>query len=302
MRTALFLLAACFFSVAHAAEKIEAWQPVVWNGERALVSSVPGWKAIVSLERGRLVHFGPAGTETNLLFATSTRDNPLGWGGHRLWLGPQKSWDQGWPPPAAWEHSGAESFTSVDGALRLVLPDAGQGWPRLTRTYRWSGARLLCGVELRGGTRDAQIIQIVQIPESALVDLVPEPNKAAPNGYVQLPSLATREFTANFTPPAHVTSSGAMVTLRHLDGIQKLGFAPQTIQARQKSFSLSVSRVDQSGIVVNEPDAGFFTQVYLGGNEAFIELEQLTPTYSRSPSATFTISLEGSTREAVSAK
>ena len=297
MRTALFLLAACFFSVAHAVEKIGAWQPVVWSGERALVSSVPGWKAIVSLERGRLVHFGPTGSETNFLFATSTRDNPLGWGGHRLWLGPQKTWPQGWPPPVAWEHSGAESFTNVDGTLRLVLPDAGQGWPRLTRTYRWSGARLLCGVELRGGTRDAQIIQIVQIPESAIVEVVPLPSKNASLGYVQLPSVGTPAFTAHFTPPPHVSPSGMGLLLRHLASVQKLGFPPQTLTARHKSYSLAVSRGEQSGNAGNEPDAGFFTQVYLGGNEAFIELEQLTPIFSANGPATFTISIEGSAPE-----
>jgi hypothetical protein len=294
MRIAVLLLAACFLSVAHAGDKIEPWQPIVWNGERALVSTASGWKAIVSLERGRLVHFGPSDAETNLLFAPATRHDPLGWGGHRIWLGPQRTWPGGWPPPAAWERSGPESFTNADGKLCLILPDAGQGWPRLTRTYHWSGARLLCGVELSGGTRDAQIIQIVQIPDSAQVDAVPKPSKVAPRGYVQLPSVVTPEFTANFTLPPHVTPTSAGLTLRHLNSVQKLGFSPQTLTAHQKSFSLAVGRVEPSGRVVNEPDSGFFTQVYLGGNEAFIELEQLTPTFSPKAPASFTISIEGS--------
>ncbi len=297
LRLSVIVLATCFFSAAHAGEKTETWQPVVWNGERALIANAPGWKAIVSLERGRLVHFGPSGSDTNLLFATSTRQDPLGWGGHRIWLGPQRTWAGGWPPPAAWEHSGAESFTVTDtGTLRLVLPDAGQGWPRLTRTYQWSGARLLCGVELSGGTRDAQIIQIVQVPKSALVDVVPQPSKTAPHGYVQLPSVATPEFTANFTAPPHVTPSGAKLTLRHLSTVQKLGFPPQTLTAHQQTFSLAVARDGQSGNAVNEPDAGFFTQVYLGGNEGFIELEQLTPAFSPNTLTAFTISIEGSRR------
>lgn len=297
MRSALLLFAACLLPAAHAGEKAETWQPVVWNGEHALIARAPGWKAIVSLERGRLVHFGPAGSEANLLFATATRHDPLGWGGHRIWLGPQRTWAGGWPPPAAWEHSGAESFTVTDaGTLRLVLPDAGQGWPRLTRTYQWTGARLLCGVELSGGTRDAQIIQIVQVPKSALVDVVPQPSKAAPHGYVQLPSVATPEFTTTFTAPPHATANGASLTLRHLSGIQKLGFPPQTLTAHQQKISLAIGRGGQSGNAVNEPDAGFFTQVYLGGSEGFIELEQLTPMFSPHTPTAFTISIEGSLR------
>ena len=294
MRIAVILISAYMLTACPAAEKTELWQPMQWNGERALVSSVPGWKAIVSLERGRLVHFGPADSETNLLFEAATRTDPAGWGGHRLWLGPQHTWSNGWPPPAAWERSAAESFTVSGGMLRLVLPDAGDGWPRLTRTYQWSGERLLCGAEMSGGTRKAQIIQIIQVPKTALIDVVPQPSKAAPRGYVQLPSTATPHFSAEFAVPPHVMAHGTSLTLKYLARVQKLGFAPQPLPARYQKFVLTLDRAGQSGTIASEPDAGFFTQVYLGGAEPFIELEQLTPAFSPHAPASSTISLQGS--------
>ena len=293
MRSALIFFAACCFVPAPAAEKTDSWQPTVWHGERALISTAPGWKAIVSLARGRLVHFGPAAGGTNLLFATASRDNPAGWGGHRLWLGPQRSWSKIWPPPDAWEHSGAESFTITDGTLRLVLPDAGDGWPRLTRTYAWSGAQLLCGAELSGGTRSAQFIQIIQIPQAARVEVVPQPSETVPHGYVQLPAGPIARQTTNFTPPPHATIHGTGLTLRHVGRVQKLGFNPQPLTAHEPALTLTVGRNAQHGTTAGEPDAGFSTQVYLGGDEPFIELEQLSPAFSAGTSATFVISLEG---------
>ena len=85
------------------------WQPLSWNGERAFAAESHGWRAVVSVERARLVYFGAVGAEHNLLFAPATRTGPHGWGGHRLWLGPQSLWN--WPPPAAWESSPARSVS-----------------------------------------------------------------------------------------------------------------------------------------------------------------------------------------------
>ena len=285
-------LAACIFSFASDAED-SVWHSVRWNGERALASEVQGWRAIVSLDRGRLVHFGPAGSETNLLFAPVTRNERVGWGGHRLWFGPQSTWSNGWPPPVAWELSGAESFTVTNGILRVVMPDAGDGWPRLTRIYRWNGKRLVCGAELSGGTRSAQIVHIVQVPVQALVCVSPQPGKLAPLGYVQLPSSVMPSFTADFTPPPHATAYEKGLMLRHLASVQKLGFFPQPLVARENTFSLTSTRGEQTGVVVDEPDQGFFTQVYLGGPEPFIELEQLSPSFSAGGGASFAIELEG---------
>jgi hypothetical protein len=270
------------------------WTSTLWNGEKALVSVHDGWKAIVSLERGRLTHFGPADSGANLLFATATRDDPAGWGGHRLWLGPQSTWAKIWPPPDTWEHSGPESFTVENGTLRLVMPDAGDGWPRLTRTYRWNGRRLVCGAEIHGGTRPAQIIQIVQAPSANRITVLAKPDAAAPLGYVRLPAGQVSRLTTAFDPPPHVTREKDTLTLRYLGVTEKLGFRPQgLVGASSASLGLKIGRVSQTGVVAGEPDQGFSTQVYLGGHEPFIELEQLTPLFSPRQTANFEISIEG---------
>ncbi|MEO6996191.1 MAG: hypothetical protein ABI273_21490, partial [Lacunisphaera sp.] len=59
------------------------------------------------------------------------------------------------------------------------------------------------------------------------------------------------------------------------------------------SLRFIIRRGEQHGIVASEPDAGFFTQVYLSGRESFIELEQLSPAFSPGTSASFAIELEG---------
>ena len=170
IRPALLLVCFCFLpAVSRATAAAEPWRPLTWHGERALVSDSHGRRAIVSLERGRLLHFGLTDREANTLLAPSTRAQRNYWGGHRLWLGPQSTWGKFWPPPDAWEYLGAESFTAEAGVLRLVMPDAGEGWPRLRRTYQWDGPHLVCGAELLGGTRPAQIIQILQLPATARV-------------------------------------------------------------------------------------------------------------------------------------
>jgi hypothetical protein len=280
-------------STPPAAAEVVAWRETTWQGEPALVSASGGWQAIVSLARGRLMSFGPAGGELNLLFAPATQGDPAGWGGHRVWLGPQSTWPAIWPPPAAWEHSAAESHTISDGTLRLVMPAAGNGWPRLTRTYGWEGARLVCSVELSGGTRTAQIIQIIQVPQKNVVTAAVRPGAGTPHGYVLLPAGTVSRLTADFSPPPHVTLDADQVTLRHLGVIQKLGFPPQALAASDHGRTLRVARGPQAGAAGGEPDQGFNTQVYLGGAEPFIELEQLTPLWSPGAPARATLVLEG---------
>jgi hypothetical protein len=270
------------------------WQPTTWNGEKALVATHDGGKAIVSLERGRLVHFSSASSDRNLLFATATRNDPAGWGGHRLWLGPQSTWAKIWPPPAAWEHSGPESFTIDGGVLRMLMPDAGDGWPRLTRTYRWDGRKLICGAEIKGGTRPAQIIQIVQVPSPTRIGVTAQPDTFAPEGYVRLPAGNVSKLTTTFAPPPHVTRQENGLALRYLGATEKLGFRPQPLTGWDGiTRALVVNRGAETGAVAGEPDQGFSTQVFLGGNEPFIELEQLTPLFSPDAPASFEISIEG---------
>jgi hypothetical protein len=271
------------------------WQAVSWNGEKSLVSTHRGWKAIVSLERERLMHFGPADSDTNLLFAPARRADPPGWGGHRVWLGPQATWPEFWPPPSAWEHSGVESFSLADGVLRLTLPDAGDGWPRMTRTYRWQDDQLICGVEFRGGTRTAQVVQIFQVPKTAFVDVNAQIEPATPHGYVELPPGPVTRLTTEFSPPPQVTSRGTSLTLHHIAIVQKLGFRPQPLTAHESHYSLTVSRREPRGTATTNPDAGFFTQVYLGGTDSFIELEQLSPAFAPDQPVIFEVGLEGHT-------
>jgi len=252
------------------------WEAITWYGERALASTSAGWRAVVSLERARLMAFGPAGSDANLLLAPPTRANRNMLGGHRLWLGPQSAW--GWPPPAAWEYKEPESWQADGGTLRLVMGDAGDGWPRLTRVYAWDGPRLACRAEITGGTRAVQIAQ---------------PEAAFPAGYVELPSTAG-PFAAEFAVPPHVARAGDSIRLHHIAQVMKFGFRPQTLAGEDAGRPLRVRRGPMSGTPAGAPDEGFFSQVYLSGPDGnFIELEQLSPLFAAGAPASFTVILDG---------
>lgn len=281
--------------MAFASPPADTWQPATWLDEPALVSVNRGWKAVVSLERGRLMYFGPADQDFNLLLAPPTRANPNIWGGHRVWLGPQSSWAKIWPPPREWETSAPASHQSTEGVLRLLMADTKDGWPRLTRTYRWNDTKLICGVEATGGNVPVQVIQIFQVPSITVVAAQARPADNFPAGYVRLPSMVSR-FAGEFSPPAQVTRSGDQLTLRHTEAIEKLGFFPQPLTGQAGNYVLTVARGTQNGTVVSEPDQGFITQVYLGGREAFIELEQLSPLFAAGQSASFDVVLEARLR------
>lgn len=272
------------------------WQPASWQGEPALVSVAGAWKAVVSIPRARLVYFGPVAGEPNLLFSTPTLEDPAGWAGHRLWLGPQKDWSVVWPPPPAWEQSAAASVAETAGTLELVLFPAGDGWPELTRTYAWSASGLVCGARLHGGAREAQVIHIVQVPQRARISAAAYPHAGCSAGYVRLPSAAG-PFARTFDPPPHVARRGDALELQHLGVVEKLGFGPQPLSARIEGYALHVSRGPESGRALAAPDEGFYSQVYLGRpDEPFIELEQLTPTWSPQSPARASIVLSA-TRE-----
>jgi hypothetical protein len=281
-------------SRAAAAETSMPWTATVWRGERAFSADAQGWRAIVSVERGRLIYFGRAAEELNLLYAPATRDRPFDWGGHRLWLGPQFTWPGGWPPPVAWEKSAAERVDVAEGRLRLAVPDAGEGWPRIVREYYWRDGRLHCAALTRGGTRDAQVIQIVQLPATAVVEARATPTTETPRGYVLLaigqPAAPRRIFDA----PPHVSGPPEALALRYLNRVEKFGFLPETLVARVGPWGLRVGRGEVEGHAVTTPDEGFVTQVYLGNdNTPVIELEQLSPTWKAGGQARFEMTLEG---------
>jgi hypothetical protein len=279
---------------ATAAASAADWSPAVWHGERAFSSQAQGWKAIVSIERGRLIYFGRAAGDTNLLRAPATRDRPFDWGGHRLWLGPQYTWPGGWPPPVAWEKSAAESAAVTGGRLQLVVPDAGGGWPRIVREYYWRDGQLHCAARIHGGTRPAQVIHIVQLPPTAEVEVRATPKAAIPNGYVVLAIGTPTPPKKIFTPPPHVSGPAEKLKLQYLDRVEKLGFLPQTLVARIGGWGLRVGRGATEGRAVTTPDEGFVTQVYLGNDSTpVIELEQLSPTWAAGTDACFELTLEG---------
>jgi hypothetical protein len=282
----LLLLGACVQSPA-------GWRSVTWNGEAAWESSAEGWRAVVSAPRARLIHFGPVGSDLNLLLAPPERDNPNRLGGHRLWLGPQTEWPAFWPPPAGWEYREAEQATLDGGVLRLAMRETGPDWPRLVRTYRWQGSSLVCGAEMSGGTRAVQFIHILQVPTDTLVRAEVHPADAFPTGYVRLLSGAG-PFTARFTPPAHASLAGDQLTLRHTGDVGKYGFRPQVLTGTRSGYALVVTRGTQTGAVVDEPDAGFLSQVYLSeAREPFVEIEQLSPRFAAGQPASFEMILTG---------
>jgi hypothetical protein len=267
------------------------WQRTIWQGEPAYVSESHGWKAIVSVSRARLVHFGPAEKDLNLLFSTPTQHEPTGWGGHRLWLGPQKTWPQIWPPPEQWEHSAAAQVDTRGERLELALRHVAGGWADIVRTYAWDDAKLVCGAELHGGSRDAQIISIIQVPGAAEISVEAEVQPRYPAGYVRLPS-GVSGFATKFEEPKQVSRHGSALTLRHAIEHEKLGFRPQTLSAKIGDYVLHVARGAEKGKAVAEPDEGFHTQVYIGRHdEPFIELEQLTSIWSSATSASAAVIL-----------
>lgn len=287
----LGLLLTGWFGAAHAAGD---WTRTTWHDEPAWESRSAGWRAVVSLTRARLMHFGPEDDrDVNLLLAPPTRANRNRLGGHRLWLGPQTEWPGFWPPPAAWEYEEAETVTVESGVLRLVMREAGDGWPRLVRTYHWDGGQLVCGAESSGGTHAAQLIQILQVPATTTVRATVQIEDDYPAGYVRLLSSAG-PFTARFVPPPHASLAGDVLTLRHTNTVGKYGFRPQTLTGSQDGYELVVARGAQRGDAVGEPDEGFHAQVYLSdGGEPFVEIEQLSPRFAAGQPARFEMVLSG---------
>lgn len=270
------------------------WASMSWHDERAFVAVASDWKAVVSAERGRLVYLGPADGSSNLLFATSAKLDPAGWGGHRVWLGPQDRWATGgWPPPAAWEAAAALHVRAEGVRLTLEMPESGGGWPQIIREYEWKEGRLLCTARIRGGSRKAQIIQILQVPSAAKVSLRASETKQAPQGYALLHLGRHPSPQLTFKPRPQVTRDGDVLRIRFNGTSEKLGVDPQTIHATVGDYRLSVARLEMSGMSAKIPDNGFVTQVYLGrSSEPMVELEQLSALSEPGRDASFGVAIE----------
>ena len=257
--------------------KDAAWAPTIWEGENAFAATSEQWLAIVSVDRARLVYLGDRKMLHNLLFAPGSRDTRDGWGGHRLWLGPQTTWAHGWPPPDAWEKSKAESVEAHGGRLELRLPDAGDGWPRLARVYEWKEGRLHCDAVSSGGTRPAQLIHIVQIPSSSEVEVRATPRSSLPMGYAQIHLGRSPSPQPVFAVLPQVSERAGLLLLRPAVDAEKLGFEAQPLLARIGGSHLRVERGMGAGVALSTPDDGLVTQVYFGQSATpFMELEQLS--------------------------
>lgn len=270
-----------------------AWTALQWKGETAYALATPAWRAVVSVERGRLVHFGPADAEANLLLTPEVRGNDTGWGGHRAWLGPQATWPVVWPPPAAWEQSGAESAKAKGAHLELTVPDAGGDWARLTRVYELTDGKLACTIRVRGGKRSAQVMQILQLPKGSEVELQARPTAEFPQGYVRLFGTKGPTLETEFKQPSVVARTGDTVKMRFTNEVEKLGFAPQAILAHVGWHTLRLSRGADRGRAVGTPDAGHYTQAYCGTSYSqFVEIEQMSPEWAAGEDAETTMVLE----------
>jgi hypothetical protein len=283
----------CLLAFATPLSRGEEWTPTVWLGERAYAGTSSGWKAIVSVDRARLVYLGSADGTANLLFSTPTLENPVGWGGHRLWLGPQTNWGgKGWPPPDAWEKSAAATVEIRGNQLRLSLPATGDGWPNAMREYEWKDGSLLCNARTHGGTRPAQIIHILQVPSSARVVLDAVFTPEAPQGYVLLHLGRSPSPQTKFGPRTQIKTQDGKLHISFDGTSEKIGTKPQALVATIGRYQLRVARSDVSGQSAGTPDVGFVTQVYLGRKaEPIIELEQLSDLWAPGVDASFQISV-----------
>ncbi len=287
-------LSSCLAHVAVQETKARTagWEPATWNGERAFALATERWRAIVSVERGRLVHFGPADEpECNLLFETASREDPFSWGGHRVWLGPQALW--GWPPPEAWERAAAESVAVEGPRLSLTMPAAGRGFPRFRRIYEIASGRLACRVAVAaGGAQAVQVMQILQTPRDTVVELTPRPSAAWPRGYFRVGGAVGPALEPRLARPEGVCEHGGAVRIAFAGRSDKLAFPPQTLAAIVRGRRLLLGFGESRGEVHATPDAGFYTQVYIGDAQSpVVEIEQLSPQWAAGASGEFSMYL-----------
>lgn len=269
------------------------WLPATWNGEPAKVLRHGPWVAVVSLERGRLVEFGSVEAPFNFLHAPSDREKNR-WGGHRVWLGPQRLWKATWPPPEAWEHRAPVQISAEGSRLELVMGDEGEGWPRLTRAYFPAASTLVCEVRVEGGRRSGQIMQIFQVPSVVEVRLRGEVGKEIPQGALLLPEASGLERPIHrFPMPTGLTLESGSWILRNPTNRFRLGFVGGPMEWFHGTRNVVMKRVqashddpiwtetsDPPGILFSNPARGFH------------EAEQLSKTFGPGEALVFSVTLE----------
>jgi len=256
------------------------WQPVEWRGETAWAADSGDWRAVVSNERGRLVYLGPKDGDTNLLYAPALPQESFRQrGGHIFWLGPQTEWKGKWgtwPPPDEWEQRPAQFVQPDREWLRLTMSRPDKSRPQLTRAYRWKDGALLCETAWAGGSGDHQAIQILQLPLSATVE-ARQLSTIAP-GFVRFDTKGNQSLLSLVLGDEVSLMPGRVVRLAPRAAVAKFGFSAQTLHARIGVYGMEFIRGEIQGGVLDAPDQGFETQVFLGNEKyPFIEMEQLTP-------------------------
>ena len=261
-------------------EKKPTWQSFRWNGEPAWASDSGDWRAVVSVERARLIYLGPRNGDANLLYAPPLPQEYFRQrGGHIFWLGPQSEWTGkwgAWPPPAEWEQQPAASIQTDGAQLSLSHPCPDPSRPQLRRSYRWQGDTLLCEVAWSGGTGDHQAIQILQLPPRATVEARRLASEAP--GFVRFDTNGKQSFEPVVLGDEVTLVSEKIARFSARATPAKFGFRPHTLDARIGGYGLELGRGELHGVTLDSPDRGFETQVFLGNTTyPFVEIEQLTP-------------------------
>ncbi|MDX2079255.1 MAG: hypothetical protein SFU53_00580 [Terrimicrobiaceae bacterium] len=247
------------------------------DGAKVWRADSGGWTAEVEPTRGRLTFLGPTGGRNFLL-----RPEPdgLGFGGHRVWLGPQTEWPVFWPPPANWENkAAARTRQTRDGTLIVDGADGGPQSPAIRREYRWiSDGALECTVSWKETTtKGRQAIQILKIDPKAEVFAERAPTKSAPLGFIQLPIAGRPATHTHFAPSDHVKIQGRSVRFRRAQAEEKFGVPSQSLIARWADAEIHLHPRGQFGRAVGEPDGPFSSHIYLGAHDLeVVEIEQLS--------------------------
>jgi hypothetical protein len=259
-----------------------SWHRTTWEGEPAWAAESGEVLAIVSEARARLIHLGPAGRGSNLLSAPVPRPEPKdageapNWGGHRIWLGPQKRWV--WPPPRDWEFSSAAASHADGETLVLVHARSDPDLPALERRYRWDGDMLDCTVRWREAREPWYAMHVVAVDAPIAVTVSLRAWDEVPEGWVEV-SMQGFATTGLRTHSALEEHGDGRITVRSGRKGGKWGFAPQPLTvARSGGWQLIVEPGPWTGLALGSPDQGYLSQVWVdAGESAFSELEQLSP-------------------------
>ncbi len=280
MRTGLLLL---LLPVCPAAEDAN-WIATSWRDSPAWSSSVAGWTAVVCPALGRLVSLQPDGGPEFLQVVAGTPGDlrasggALGvLGGHQCWLGPQSGWD--WPPPAGWERAAAELSETAGGTLRLAFT-AVSPWPTLQRSYRWDGAVLVATVAW-DAPRPAFAMQLLSLQPAVQMSVRRTVEDGLPHGFaVRTPASGLAIERVFDLPIAGIDIDGVWLRLVRANGWVKVHAAEQALTASLGSANISITRGASKGRRIGEPDHGLVSQVFIGADSPYVEIEQMSPVLS----------------------